>query len=39
VTVIIVIEFAVGAIAIVTGFGFKHTYLVSYFTLVLFIIF
>ena len=29
VTVILLVEFAVGVVAIVSGFGFKHTYLVS----------
>lgn len=29
VTVILLIEFAVGILAIIAGFGFKHTYVVS----------
>lgn len=29
VTVILMVEFAVGILAIVAGFGYKHTYLVS----------
>ena len=29
VTVIILVEFAVGLTAIIAGFGFKHTYVVS----------
>ena len=31
VTVILLVEFAVGIVAIVSGFGFKHTYFVSAF--------
>jgi len=30
VTVIIFIEVFVGAVALISGFGFKHTYYVSY---------
>ena len=31
VTVILLVEFAVGIVAIISGFGFKHTYFVSTF--------
>jgi len=29
VTVIVLVEFAVGLTAIISGFGFRHTYIVS----------